>query len=230
MSDPVQQLHEIPDLAVEVLLTWGAKNPTEAPLVAAKREYPQAPADLEALDCLRSDELGLLFRLTQCVRATAETLRDDGLPWPEIKNPPTWTGECAWLLGTADTWRHDLWLFEYVTEEVDAVWQDLAQAARLPRSQKLICPQEGCSERVHHEGGQAWRCEAGHPISLDAEARQAVPIPLKDAAKQIGKTRRTLQRWIEAGKLKPAGLDGKAQLVRMRDVRALVVGDRETAC
>jgi len=69
MTDTVQQLHELPDLAAECFATWGHPNPSERPVVAVKRIHPKAPADLDTLDALRADELGLLHRLAQCVRA-----------------------------------------------------------------------------------------------------------------------------------------------------------------
>ena len=72
MTGTTQQLHELPDLAAEVFLPWGHPNPTDRPAFTAKRVYPPAPADLDALDCLRNDRLGLLFRLAECVRAVVE--------------------------------------------------------------------------------------------------------------------------------------------------------------
>ena len=75
MTDTVQQLHELPDLAAEVFLTWGHPNPSEQPVVQVKRIHPRAPADLDTLDALRPDELGLLHRLAHCVRAAAEAFR-----------------------------------------------------------------------------------------------------------------------------------------------------------
>ena len=35
MTDTVQQLHELPDLAAECFATWGHPNPSERPVVAA---------------------------------------------------------------------------------------------------------------------------------------------------------------------------------------------------
>ena len=49
VSDTVQQLHELPDLAAECFATWGHPNPSERPVVAVKRIYPKAPADLDTL-------------------------------------------------------------------------------------------------------------------------------------------------------------------------------------
>lgn len=74
MTDTVQQLHELPDLAAEVYLTWGHPNPSEQPVVQVKRIHPRAPADLDTLDALRPDKLGLLHRLAQCVRAVVEDM------------------------------------------------------------------------------------------------------------------------------------------------------------
>ena len=59
MTDTVQQLHELPDLAAECFATWGHPNPSERPVVAVKRIHPKAPADLDTLDALRVDKLGL---------------------------------------------------------------------------------------------------------------------------------------------------------------------------
>ena len=219
MSDPIQQLHEIPDLAVEVFLTWGHKNPTEAPIIASRTPFPAAPADLEALDCLRPGELGLLFRLTQCVRAVAETLRDAGQTWPPITNPPTWVGECAWLLGAANIWRHDLWLLDYVTDEINTVWRNLAKAARLPQPQRLTCPQDGCGWPVHPEGGNAWRCEAGHQFTVASEAARLRTATIPELARELDISQDLLRQWKHRGIITPCGKCDGRDVFRVELVR-----------
>ena len=107
MTDTVQQLHELPDLAAEVFLTWGHPNPSEQPVVQVKRIHPRAPADLDTLDALRADELGLLHRLAQCVRAVVEDMHEHP---GDLTDTPTWAGECGWLITHANTWRTDAFL------------------------------------------------------------------------------------------------------------------------
>ena len=47
MTDTVQQLHELPDLAAECFATWGHPNPSERPVVAVKRIHPLRALDEE---------------------------------------------------------------------------------------------------------------------------------------------------------------------------------------
>ena len=107
MTDTVQQLHELPDLAAEVFLTWGHPNPSEQPVVQVKRIHPRAPADLDTLDALRPDELGLLHRLAQCVRAVVEDMPEHP---GDLTDTPTWVGECDWLITHANTWHSSRWM------------------------------------------------------------------------------------------------------------------------
>ena len=47
VSDTVQQLHELPDLAAECFATWGHPNPSDRPVVAVKRIHPLRALDEE---------------------------------------------------------------------------------------------------------------------------------------------------------------------------------------
>ena len=169
MTDTVQQLHELPDLAAEVYLTWGHPNPSDRPVTTVRRIHPRVPADLDTLDALRPDELGLLHRLAQCVRAVVENMPEHP---GDLTDTPTWAGECDWLITHANTWRADAFLTDLVGSEVHAIHRELCRVARVHPPLKLQCPR--CQAPVHlAPGGQysrppfggpaqyAWRCTCG---------------------------------------------------------------------
>ena len=211
----LRRLEIIPGLAAEVFLTWGAKNPTDAPLITPRRIDPPAPADLEALSCLRVDDRGLLFRLSQCVRATAEEIRDQGAKWPELVTPPTWVGECSWLLATESTWAPDDYLGGedgLVTTEVKIIHDDLRRAARVMPVPVLPCLVEGCQGVIRPKGqdGAEWlwpeECEDGHFIDRRELARRALdcqPMTIQELAGRIRKPVGTVKHWAAMGWIKP---------------------------
>ena len=138
MTDTIQQLHELPDLAAEVFLTWGHPNPTGRPTIhTTRRVHPPAPADLDALDCLRAGRLGLLFRLSECVRAVGEDLH----PHPgDLAEQPTWVSESEWLIAHHADWRDDGFLADWVGLEVADINRRLSRAARVQPPIRLECP------------------------------------------------------------------------------------------
>ena len=223
MADTVQQLHELPDLAAEVYLTWGHPNPSEQPVVQVKRIHPRAPADLDTLDALRPDELGLLHRLAQCVRAVVEDMPEHP---GDLTDTPTWAGECDWLITHANTWRADAFLTDLVGSEVHAIHRELCRIARIHPPLRLQCPR--CQAPVHlAPGGQYYRCEAGHIIDHWAEIKRLgvlnQPVTIPEAAAELGASERTLQDWQQRGLMpKPAGRKGKAPTFHLDDLRRIV--------
>ena len=223
MTDTVQQLHELPELAAEVYLTWGHPNPSEQPVVQVKRIHPRAPADLDTLDALRPDELGLLHRLAQCVRAVVEDMPEHP---GDLTDTPTWAGECDWLITHANTWRADAFLTDLVGSEVHAIHRELCRIARIHPPLRLQCPR--CQAPVHlAPGGQYYRCENEHIIDHWAEIKRLgvlnQPVTIPEAAAELGASERTLQDWQQRGLMpKPAGRKGKAPTFHLDDLRRIV--------
>ena len=215
------QLRRIPELAVEVLLTAGHPNPSgQANDVRGGSPAPKAPADLGAWDVLRPDESGLLFELTQAIRAVWEERRDiDDLP--DLANPPTWAGECGWLIATASVWEADEWLLEYVTDQVHAVHRELDRAARTPPPLHPRCPR--CHLPVHlDKSGAFYRCEGDHVVDHHAEIERMGRIQEMTAAElsqHFGVTDRTLRRWRAANLVLPVGKIGREPTYSVEDVR-----------
>lgn len=214
-------LDSLPTLAAEVFLTWGHPNPsgesndTRRPPAGSK-----PPTDLEAWDTLRVDEKGMLARLSMCVRMICEELRDADQPWPDLCNPPTWAGECRWLLDTAQWWQAQPW-HDDIDHDLRQVHTALARASRTPQPARLICPRSGCIWPVHPQsGGSYYECEAGHVIDHHAEIRrmaQVQEVTLRVIADRTGVPSKTLHRWHKQRLLIHVRKDGREHLFDAAD-------------
>lgn len=207
--DTLGQLRQLPDLAAEVWMTKGHKNPSDRPLVASRSPFPKCPADLEVIDCLTRDEhdTAPLYTLTQAVRAVWEDL--DAGQRPALTNPPTWSSETQWLLCTAETWQADPWLSEFVADQVWMVWRELARAARIPTPIAIGCPQPGCQGRVVESAG-GWLtctdCARQYPGSqrIVADFRRRPPMTTAQVSEWLGVTENAiLVRRSHGRKLRP---------------------------
>ena len=203
-TDTVQQLHELPDLAAECFATWGHPNPSERPVVAVKRIHPKAPADLDTLDALRADKLGLLHRLAQCVRATVEDMPAHPA---DLADTPTWASECAWLIAHAADWRADEFIHDWVSSEVQAIHRELCRVARVHPPLRLQCPR--CQAPVHlAPGGQYYRCENEHIIDHWAEVKrmgQLVMMTYSELADVTGVAEATIRKWASRKLIRASG-------------------------
>ena len=204
MTDTVQQLHELPDLAAECFATWGHPNPSDRTVVAAKRIHPKAPADLDTLDALRADELGLLHRLAQCVRAVVEDMHEHP---GDLTDTPTWTSECDWLISHANAWRADAFLSDWIGSEVRSIHRELCRVARVHPPLKLQCPR--CQAPVHMgAGGGYYLCEAGHEIRHFAEIERMgklTDMTIPELVAELNMKRKTLEKWKRRGLIHPTG-------------------------
>ena len=212
MTDTIQQLHELPDLAAEVFLTWGHPNPTDRPAYRTKHVHPPALADLDALDCLRNDHLGLLFRLAQCVRAVVEDMPAHPA---DIEATPTWTSESKWLIAHHADWRTDQFLSDLIGSEVAHIHRDLSRAARVQPPIRLECPR--CHDPLRLQQGGRWlRCDAGHIIETGPEIERVgrlVSMTYAELARELGIAEGTLRRWKHDGLLLPDEQRRGGQLV-----------------
>lgn len=224
MMRPTDMLKVLPDLAAEVFLTWGHPNPAGEQVGGRSNNVHQVPLDLTAWDALRPDTHGQLARLSACVRMVAEELRDEGLTWPDLSNPPTWVAESDWLLTTADWWQRQTW-HEDITHEITGVWRELTRAARTPPPLRLVCTR--CSFEVRGKaevaGGSPayYQCDAGHIIEIGPELKrlgQIQEFTTTELAEHMGITRRTLRRWKAAGAIQPIGRRGQDDLYAIADV------------
>ena len=203
-TDTVQQLHELPDLAAECFATWGHPNPSDRPVVAVKRIHPKAPADLDTLDALRADKLGLLHRLAQCVRAVVEDMHEHP---GDLTDTPTWASECGWLIAHANNWRGDAFLADWIGSEVRSIHRELCRVARVHPPLKLQCPR--CQAPVHlAPGGQYYRCENEHIIDHWAEVKrmgQLVMMTYSELADVTGVAEATIRKWASRKLIRASG-------------------------
>lgn len=229
MTNTIQQLHELPDLAAEVFLTWGHPNPTDRPAYRTKRVHYPAPADLDALDCLRPDRLGLLFRLAECVRAVVEDMPTHP---GDLSESPTWVGECAWLIAHHADWRDEPFLTDWVGSEVGEIHRDLSRAARVQPPIRLECPR--CHDPLRLQQGGRWlRCDAGHIIETGPEIERVgrlTSMTYAELARELGIAEGTLRRWRSDGLLLPDEQRRGGQLVfNVESVRRVAAAVREGA-
>ena len=213
MTDAIQQLHELPDLAAEVFLTWGHPNPTGRPIIhTTRRVHPPAPADLDALDCLRNDRLGLLFRLSECVRAVVEDMPTHP---GDLTEQPTWVSESEWLIAHHADWRDDGFLSDWVGLEVADIHRRLSRAARVQPPIRLECPR--CRDPLRLQQGGRWlRCDAGHIIETGPEIERVgrlASMTYAELARELGIAEGTLRRWKHGGLLLPDEQRRGGQLV-----------------
>lgn len=214
-TDTVGQLKSIPNLAAEVWLTKGAKNPSDRPLVASRSPFPKVPADLGVIDCLTRDERdgALLFELSRAVRAVWEDID----PKPSLTNPPTWSSETQWLLDRAEVWQADPRLSEYVSDQVWMVWRTLAREARVPEPLSINCPEPGCQGRLVESAG-GWLtctdCARQYPgrQRIVSWAQKASPMTTDELARMLPITPQMLTNWQRRKGLHPVNPGGRPLL------------------
>lgn len=167
--DPIQRLREIPDLAVEALLTATAPNPG-ASTGRTRRPKPgsKPPANLDILDALRPDPDGIHAtvhgEIAQAVRAVWEDHPHLDLPTPSL------SGDCDWLITHRDLWQPDPFLSEFVTDSATRAHRQLERLCRVEHAMRYRCPRLGCGNRAHLQPGNRWLvCEGGHTLDIEAE-------------------------------------------------------------
>ena len=227
-TDTVQQLHELPDLAAECFATWGHPNPSERPVVAVKRIHPKAPADLDTLDALRADKLGLLHRLAQCVRAVVEDMHEHP---GDITDTPTWASECDWLIAHANTWRADAFLADWIGSEVRSIHRELCRVARVHPPLKLQCPR--CQAPIRLQDNNSYfRCDAGHLIEHRSEIERMgrlTSMTYEELELELRIPQGTLWRWKSEKLIYPDGKRSRMLTFNVEAVRRVAESVRKPA-
>lgn len=209
-NHPLQQLAEIPDLAADVEATRNHKNPTSHENPKHTPPSPAIPADLETLDCLRTDSKGLLHKLQTAIQDVNENLTP----------ADTWQDVCNQLRALNPQWDNK----PNIRHTIHKVHTQLRLAARIPAPLKLACPR--CQNPIRLQpGGQYYLCDAGHEINhwaeIDRMARlvlYATPITLAQAAIEYSTPLRTLQRLMK--NVPPSGKNGNARTWHREKIEA----------
>lgn len=205
------RLAAIPDLAA---LVWTARaTPHRAPghKTHTKITGSPMPPEVAAWDMLRPDESGLLHELTQAVRVVVEDMRAADVWEPEPADRPTWASECGFLVATAHHWQCDPFAHEFVRDATKTVHRALSRWVGEQPPPALACTR--CGNPVHRgrhtaDGeAQTLACSGcgriWHPADLAHEATMRTPQPLPVIADMLGRSERTLQRWVNAGLIQP---------------------------
>lgn len=215
----VQFLHEIPDLALEAVMTIdhphrGSATEGHKPTKAAS--YP-APTNLHALVALwvptdadidRGDPTGsLLLELLTAVRVVVEEFADDKPQWADpLPDWPdhTWTAVCAWLRLCAPLWSSDAFTEDWVGSAVRRAYTGLRALTRAPKEVRYICPE--CGDQMRLQAGDQWfQCDSGHQIeaTYDPAIRREPAAPTSEICARFNVTPNDLANWRRRGKLTP---------------------------
>lgn len=203
-SDTFAQLAQIPDMAAELWASGRATGDTGDPTpgqVRPHRAGPSEPIDLGRHDILRTDEHGLLVELTRAVGAVFEGHLGLILP-----NPPTWAGECGWLLAHTELWVDDPLRSAFVADAAWLVWRMLDRALHRPVPARLTCP--ACGGRLVESAGGWVTCRdcasqfPGRERIVQALRRHA-PMTTDQAAEYFGINPHRIQVWHSRGLIKP---------------------------
>ncbi|MDK9332639.1 hypothetical protein FAM23868_001979 [Propionibacterium freudenreichii] len=203
-SDTLAQLAQIPDMADELWASGRAAGDSGDPKpgqVRPHRAKPSTPIDLGRHDILRTDEHGLLSELSQAVRAVWEDH-----PGVALSNPPTWAGECSWLLANVALWDSDPFLSAFVSDAAWLVWRTLDRALHRPAPARLTCP--ACGGRLAESAGGWVTCRdcasqfPGRERIVQA-LRRHEPMTTDQAAKYFRIDPHRIQVWHSRGLIKP---------------------------
>ena len=239
VSDTPAQLAQIPDMAAELWASGRATGDSGDPKpgqVRPHRAKPSTPIDLDRHDILRTDEHGLLAELSQAVRAVWEDH-----PGVALSNPPTWAGECSWLLANVALWDSDQFLSAFVSDAAWLVWRTLDRALHRPVPARLTCP--ACGGRLAESAGGWVTCRdcASQFPGRERIASQMIrkrDMTTDEIAAEFHIDPARLRKWAERGLVKPTNPGCKPCTWRPWDVlrvlhpdivEAIEVGGRE-AC
>lgn len=203
------RLAQIPLLVTEARLTEGAPNPGTEGRRRAGKPGSQAPGDLDVLelDITEHDAPATLVplpRLVACTRLIWESFTPTDEESIGRPGDADWTTECDWLWRAWPTAQAtlDAAVLDWVVDEINGVYRQLADKVRLRRERVYRCPRCGDAMRLQ-EGGQWLRCDSGHEESADLAGRYrrlpAMPLPMVSAA--LGVPEATLRTWRHRRKL-----------------------------
>ena len=210
------RLEQIPLLVAEALLTADAPNPGDRVRRTGK-PGSKPPGNLTAAELLTTEHAGSatlvpLPRLVECSRIIWEHL--DAELEAALGHPgePHWVSECDWLRRAWPAAQAvlDQAALEWITDEVHAVWQDLANTVRLHRERVYRCPKCGDAMRLQ-DGGQWLLCDSGHTETADLERRyrRLPPMPARMVCDLLRVNPATLRQWNKRRKIAPVRTEGR---------------------
>ena len=132
MTETLQQLHELPDLAAQAAPHATGRRGGGDGIRTAPGSKPPPGVDLDAIDVSHGRQHPhLLARLSGCVRAVVEERRRADLwhPEPVTEEDVSWASEVQYLLDTADWWTAESWCAEWIGTEVGVIHGKLTRKA-----------------------------------------------------------------------------------------------------
>ena len=199
MTSTADQIAAIPDLITHVIAAHDTPARDHSSRRAGTRGSTMPPT--VACHAMLADMQRLL---AEAVRVAAEEMRD-GQQWePEPPEPPTWAGDCGWLLHerVQPWWQSDGAAEDMVASNIGTIHVTLSRwigERTTPRAYR--CPQCGGAmlvDRYLDDGQQLGCTSCGHIEGAEDVAREAVmrtPMPLPRIAALLGVAERTLRRW-----------------------------------
>lgn len=206
--DPIQQLHQIPDLAAEAWYTRDAPNPGPTHTHTARPKPGSRPnLNTTTYDALRTDHKGLLHQLHGCTIRTHQHTNTP--PTPE----PAWAPVCQWLITHQHAWTQHPNLNDHTRATINQTHTTLAGLCRIPNRPNLTCSRLGCGAPTHLKDGNQWlQCDNGHTLDLAAERNRFLAMQnwtlteTRDAARTwLGHDipLNTLKTWAKRGTIRP---------------------------
>lgn len=137
-------------------------------------------------------------RLAEAVRVAVEEMRSCDQWEPEPDDPPTWAGDCRFLIDVRQWWESDQFACDWISESVLSIHTQLsAWIGDRTRERTWTCPEcSGTMHRDHYldEGEQLACSRCGTILEAEDVVEQA-PMPLPDIARIIGIPERTARSW-----------------------------------
>jgi hypothetical protein len=253
LSEALEQIPAAFDLLGEFILPGsapvspdgprGASSPSRSPLnlvvldLQDTREKPDSDPQRTDYDIDRragARRQGVLPTLASWVRLVDGELWDEGTEHGEPSDAPTVATECTWLLDHADWIVAQQWAVE-IADECAAILRDIRAAiGEFEVKGQLTCMY--CGWDVQEDARGEWfRCSGCDRkwgrIELHRMAERKRPRTLKECAKMLGVSLRTLRYARARREFRPVARDGSTDLFDLSEVSVSVmrVKYRETA-
>ena len=215
MTTTAEQLAEIPELAHDMLASWGTRTGGES---GGRRRVVGSPslADLDRM--VATDRLrGVLLGWVRVIRDEHDEAGDEVPDWPADHV----CAACEWLAAPLPWCDGRGWDIE-MRDDIAALWSELRHITGVRDDYRPTCEKCGC--RVHLEPGVG-RCPDCGWIKLTSPELEKLAAAnhatLADAAELLDLNLNlwTLRDWAKRGVIKPVGRSGNAGTYDLDDIR-----------
>lgn len=247
LSEALEQIPAAFDLLDEFILPGstpaspdgprGASSPSRPPLnlvvldlqdTRQKRDCDPSRTDYDIDRRAGARRQGVLPTLASWVRLVDGELWDEALEHTPPADAPTAATECGWLGDHVDWIVDQQWAVE-IADECAAILRDIRAAiGEFEVKDQLTCLMTGCGWDVKAMDNASWyRCEGCGKkwtrIELHRMAERKRPRSLKECAKMLGVSLRTLRYARARREFRPVARDGSTDLFDLSEVSVSVM-------